>query len=130
MSNGNKIQSVEEYIGAFPEEVQAGLERIRKTIVQAIPGAEEVISYQLPAFKLHGMVIYYSAYKNHYSISTPPPFTAFEAFKEGLAPYEVSKSAVKFPMDEPLPLELIGEIAKFKAQENAEAAQKKKKKGR
>lgn len=128
MPTGDKIQSVEEYVAAFPEEVQASLERIRQTISQAIPAAEEVISYQIPAFKLHGMVIYYSAYKSHYSISTPPPFTAFETFKEELAPYEVSKSAVKFPMDKPLPLELIGKIAKFKAQENAEAAQKKKKK--
>lgn len=128
MPTGDKIQSVEEYVAAFPEEVQASLERIRQTISQAIPEAEEVISYQIPAFKLHGMVIYYSAYKSHYSISTPPPFTAFETFKEELAPYEVSKSAVKFPMDKPLPLELIGKIAKFKAQENAEAAQKKKKK--
>ena len=128
MPTGDKIQSVEEYIGAFPEEVQASLETIRQTISQAIPEAEEVISYQIPAFKLHGMVIYYSAYKSHYSISTPPPFTAFETFKDELAPYEVSKSAVKFPMDKPLPLELIGKIAKFKAQENAEAAQKKKKK--
>ncbi|MFB9273695.1 iron chaperone [Cohnella cellulosilytica] len=128
MPTGDKVQSVEEYIGAFSAEVQTDLERIRQAIAQAIPNAEEVVSYQLPAFKLHGMVIYYSAYKSHYSISMPPPFTAFEAFKDELAPYDVSKSAIKFPMDKPLPLELIGRIAKFKAQENAEAAQKKKKK--
>lgn len=82
----------------------------------------------MPAFKYHGMLIYYSAYKKHYSISFPPPFKVFEVFKEQLSPYEVSKTAVQFPMDQPVPLDLIGEMAKYRANENIEIENKKRKK--
>lgn len=128
MPANEKFLTVEQYIGEFPKEVQDDLEKIRQAIRQAVPEAEEVISYQLPAYKYHGMVIYFGAYKSHYSLSFPPPFKAFEVFKEDLAPYEQSKSAIKFPMDKPLPLALMGNIAKYKAQENLEIAMKKKKK--
>lgn len=123
-----KFETVEAYYASFPEHVQQGLASIRDAIAKAVPEAEETLSYQLPAFKHHGMLIYYSAYKNHYSISFPPPFKVFEAFRERLSPYPMSKTAVQFPMDQPLPLALIGEMAKYRADENVETANKKKKK--
>ncbi|MCC3375044.1 iron chaperone [Cohnella sp. REN36] len=128
MSEKTKFETVDAYIGSFPQEVQAGLEQLRETIRQAVPEAEEVISYQLPAFQYHGMLIYYSAYKNHYSLSFPPPFRIFEAFQSELAPYEVSKTTIQLPMDRPLPLDLVSELAKYRARENEEKAAKKKKK--
>jgi uncharacterized protein YdhG (YjbR/CyaY superfamily) len=112
-----KFETVEQYIGSFPKDVQKILQSVRKTIQSAVPGAEEMISYQIPAFKLGNWIFYYSAYKNHYSLSCPPPFTVFEKFKKELAPYEVSKSAIKFPLDKPVPVKLISEMAKFRAEE-------------
>ena len=128
MMPADKFQTIEAYVEAFPEDVQEGLESLRQAIRTAVPEAEEVISYQLPAFKHHGMLIYFSAYKDHYSLSFPPPFTIFEAFKEQLSAYEMTKTAIKLPMGRPLPLDLVGELAKYRAQENAEAASKKKSK--
>jgi len=123
-----KFETIEAYFASFSEDIQDGLASIRDAVKQAVPQAEETLSYQLPAFKYHGMLIYYSAYKNHYSISFPPPFKVFEDFKEQLSPYAMSKTAVQFPMDKPLPLDLIGEMAKYRANENLETEQKKKKK--
>lgn len=123
----NKFETVEQYFASFPEETRSDLEQIRQAIRSAVPEAEEALSYQLPAFKHHGMLIYYSAYKDHYSISFPPPFKIFEVFKNELEPYEMSKTTVQFPKDKPLPLELIGELAKYRARENEESAKKKKK---
>lgn len=120
------FKTVDEYIGTFPEEVQADLEKIRQAVKKAVPEAEEVISYQIPAFKYHGWILYFSAYKSHYSISMPPPFTAFEVFKKELEGYVLSKSTVQFPKNKPLPLELIKDIAKFRAKENLEKGTKKK----
>lgn len=121
-----KLQTVEEYYRSLSEAQQAGLNRIRQAIIAEIPDAEELLSYQLPAFKRGGMLVYYSAYKDHYALSFPPPFGLFEAFKEELAPYEVTKTAVKFPAGDPLPLGLIVELVKYKDRENAEKAAKKK----
>ncbi|MBW7454070.1 iron chaperone [Paenibacillus sepulcri] len=121
----SNFQTVDEYFGSFQKEIQDSLEQIRQTIKNAVPEAEEVISYQLPAFKYHGMLIYFSAYKDHYSLSFPPPFTVFEVFKQELSPYEVSKTTIKFPADKPIPLELVSELAKYRAKENLEGKQKK-----
>ncbi|TNJ61846.1 DUF1801 domain-containing protein [Paenibacillus hemerocallicola] len=126
-STKSSFQTVEEYIVTFPDDVQATLENIRQTIKETVPEAEEAISYQLPAFKYYGMLIYFSAYKDHYSLSFPPPFTIFEVFKEQLSPYEVSKTAIKFPMKDPFPFELLRDIVKFRATENLEKGKKKKK---
>lgn len=122
------FKTVDEYIRTFPEDVQETLEKIRQTIKKAVPDAEEVISYQIPAFKYHGWILYISAYKNHYSISCPPPFTIFEVFKEELSSYELSKSTVQFPKSKPIPFDLIGKIAAFRAKENIEREESKKKK--
>jgi uncharacterized protein YdhG (YjbR/CyaY superfamily) len=123
-----RFETVNEYIGSFPKEVQATLEKIRQTIKKAEPDAEEVISYQIPAFKLHGFLVYFSAYKEHYSITFPPPFTVFEKFKKELAPYEMSKTTVQLPMKQPIPFDLITKMVKFRAKENQETEKKKKKK--
>src|SRR5687767_797488 len=118
-----KFETTEEYISTFTKDVQEILQKIRKTIQKAVPEAEEVISYQIPAFrvdasdKYHGWILYYSAYKSHFSLSCPPPFTIFEVFKKELAPYELSKSAVRFPLDKHVPVTLISEMAKFRAKE-------------
>ncbi|HKP96688.1 MAG TPA: DUF1801 domain-containing protein [Fibrobacteria bacterium] len=123
-----RFETVDEYIAFFPKEVGATLEKIRKAVKKAAPEAEEVISYQIPALRLHGMLIFYSAFKKHYSLSMPPSSAAFKAFKKELSRYEVSKSTIQFPMDEPIPLELLRDITKLRVRENLDNAKKKKKK--
>jgi uncharacterized protein YdhG (YjbR/CyaY superfamily) len=110
--------TVDEYISTFPKDVQNVLEAMRRAIAAAVPDAEDVISYQLPAFRYHGWIFYFSAYADHYAISCPPPFSVFKAFEAELALYEVSKTAVKFPKSKPIPLKLIGEMSAFRAKEN------------
>lgn len=121
-----KFNTVDEYIAGFPKEVKATLEKIRQTIQRAEPAAEEVISYQLPAYKYHGMLVYFSAYKEHYSLTFPPPFTVFEAFKKELSAYEVSKTTVQFPMKDPVPFKLIAAMVQFRAKENQQKGKGKK----
>jgi len=82
MAEKTKFETPDQYISTFPKDVQAILQKIRKTIQKAVPDAEEVISYNIPAFKFHGWVFYYSAYKEHYSLSCPPPFLIFDVFKK------------------------------------------------
>lgn len=123
-----KFESVDQYIQAFPKEIQDILSTVRETVRKAVPEAEEVISYNIPAYKYPGWIVYFSAYTNHYSLSCPPPFTVFEIFKQELSPYKVSKSAIQFPFNKPIPVQLISDIAKFRAQESLEIANKKKKK--
>lgn len=123
-----KFETPEAYIATFPAPVREILEQVRNCVKQAVPDAEEVISYNIPAFKRQGgWVLYYSAYKNHYSLAFPPPFTVFEVFKNELAPYGVSKSAVKLPLDQPVPVKLIAEMAKFRVEEHRASGGKKKK---
>ena len=108
--------NIDEYIAGFPKEVQKILESIRRTIRKAAPAAEETISYQMPAFKLKGALVYFAAYKNH--IGMYPTASAIEKFKRELSGYEGSRGTVRFPLDKPIPLGLITKIAKFKAREN------------
>lgn len=122
-----KFETVDQYIATFPKEVQTTLEKIRKTIQKAVPEAEEMISYQIPAFEYNGMLAYFSAYKEHYSLTFPPPFEIFEVFKKELSPYEVSKTTIQFPMTSPVPLDLVTKMVKYRAKENAENKKKKKK---
>jgi uncharacterized protein YdhG (YjbR/CyaY superfamily) len=114
------FKSVDEYIAAQPEAVQGILERVRSTILNAVPGAEEVISYKIPTYKLHGSpVLYFAGWKQHYSLY-PASERLVAAFKNELAPYEVNKGTIRFPFSEPVPVKLIGRIAKFRAKEVAE----------
>jgi uncharacterized protein YdhG (YjbR/CyaY superfamily) len=116
------FKNADEYIATFPNSVQDVLQTIRRTIRDAVPDAEEVISYQIPAYKFHGWVFYFSGHKNHYSLSCPPPFSVFTAFTEQLSRYAVSKSAIQFPLDEPVPVQLIADMARYRANENLSRA--------
>jgi uncharacterized protein YdhG (YjbR/CyaY superfamily) len=119
------FQSVDEYIAAHPKDVRAILERVRSTIRKALPGAEEVISYQIPTYKLHGgYVVYFAGWKQHYSLY-PATHHLVAAFKDDLAPYEVNKGTIRFPLSQPVPVRLIARIAKFLANEAAERARAK-----
>ena len=113
------FKSVDEYIASQPEAVQGILGRVRSTIRKAVPGAEEVISYKIPAYKLHsGPVLYFAGWKQHYSLYPGNAHTV-AAFKDALAPYEISKGTIRFPLSEPVPVKLIERIAKFRAKEVA-----------
>jgi uncharacterized protein YdhG (YjbR/CyaY superfamily) len=115
--------SIDEYIAAYPKDVQALLEAMRTAIHAAAPDAEERISYQMPAFALEGNLVYFAALKHH--IGFYPTSSGIAAFQQELSAYEGSKGAVKFPIDKPLPLELIGRIVQFRVAENQERAQAK-----
>jgi uncharacterized protein YdhG (YjbR/CyaY superfamily) len=111
------FKSVDDYISSRPEAVQGILQRVRTIIRKAMPGAEEVISYQIPAYKLNGRpVLYFAGWKQHYSLypSSAPLVTAF---KKELAGYEISKGTIRFPLSEPIPVKLIERIAKFRVKE-------------
>jgi uncharacterized protein YdhG (YjbR/CyaY superfamily) len=114
--------SVDHYMAAQPEAVQGVLERVRRIIRKAVPGAEEAISYQIPAYRLHGRpVIYFAGWKEHYSIY-PLTRAVAAAFTDKLTKYAVSKGTIRFPLDEPIPARLIAGIAKVRAKEVAEQA--------
>ncbi len=119
------FKSVDEYIATHPDAVQAILQSVRGTIREALPGAQEVISYQIPAYKLHGgQVLYFAGWKQHYSIY-PATEGVVEAFADDLAPYEVSKGTIRFPLSQPVPVKLIRRLAKFRANEAAASAKAK-----
>jgi uncharacterized protein YdhG (YjbR/CyaY superfamily) len=114
-------KTIDEYIERCPSDVQGKLEKIRKTILKAIPGSEEGISYQIPVFKWQGkVVIYFAAFKNHISVYPAP--RGSKEFKEELAAYEGGKGTVQFPLDRPIPMDLIKRIAKFRLLETMEKA--------
>jgi uncharacterized protein YdhG (YjbR/CyaY superfamily) len=113
------FKSVDEYISSQPESVQRILERVRRTIRKAVPGADEMISYGLPTYKLHGRpLIYFAGWKEHYSIY-PSSHRLVAAFKDQLAGYEVSKGTIRFPFSQPVPIQLIDGIATFRVEEVA-----------
>ncbi len=114
------FKSVDEYIASQPEAAQSVLERVRSTIRKAVPGAEEMISYKMPTYKLHGRpVLYFAGWKQHYSLY-PATGHIVAALKDDLAPYEVRKGTIRFPLSEPVPVKLVERIAKLRAKEVAE----------
>jgi uncharacterized protein YdhG (YjbR/CyaY superfamily) len=114
------FKSVDEYIASQPDDVRRVLNRVRSTIRKAVPGAEETISYKIPAYKVRGnRMLFFAGWKQHYSLY-PATARVIEAFKDDLAPYEVSKGTIRFPLSEPVPAKLIGRIAKFRAKEVTE----------
>lgn len=119
-------ESIDEYIAAFPENVQEKLQLIRKTIKEAAPEAEEAISYQMPTFKYKGNLVYFAAYKNHIGFYPAPREN--EAFREELSAYKGAKGTLQIPLDEPVPYDLISRITKFRAAENLQRAASKRKK--
>lgn len=110
------FKDIDEYIGIQTPEVQILLKQMRQTIKKAAPEAEEVISYNMPAFKYQGMLVYFAAYKNHIGFYATP--TGHSEFKEELSMYKQGKGSVQFPLTKPLPLDLITKIVKFRVTEN------------
>lgn len=119
--------TIDGYIATFPEEVQKKLQALRETIRAAAPLAKEKISYQMPTFALEGNLVHFAAYQKHIGFYPTP--SGIEAFKQELAIYKGAKGSVQFPLDKPLPLELIRRIVIFRLQENQQRVQGKKKKG-
>ena len=107
--------TIDEYIAQFPEEVRQILFKIRAVIHESAPGAVEKISYRMPAFDLHGSLVWFAAYKRH--IGFYPTAAGIEAFKTELSAYKSSKGAVQFPLDKPIPYELISQIVKYRVAE-------------
>ena len=118
--------NIDEYIAGFPPEVQAILEKIRVTIRKAAPAAEETIKYQMPTFTYKGNLVYFAAFKNH--IGFFPPVTGNEKLKHELSVYEGPKGSLKFPLDKPIPYDLVSKIVKIRVKENLERAEAKQKK--
>lgn len=122
-----KFTSVDEYIEASTYDIEPRLTETRRVILAALPGAEETISYNIPAYVRDGVVVVqFAGYTEHTSLNFFPTAGAFAAFEEELAAYKTSKSAIRFPLDEPLPTELIESIVRFRAEEAAEYAARKK----
>lgn len=113
-------KNIDEYIAGFPEDVQELLEKVRATIREAAPDAEEAIKYQIPTFTLNGNLVHFAAFKNHIGFYPAP--RGIEVFKDELSAYKGAKGSVQFPFGEPIPYDLISRIVKFRAQENREKA--------
>jgi len=109
-------KSISEYIAAFPPGVREILEKIRLTIRSAAPGAQEAISYQIPAFKLNGTLVYFAAFKKH--IGFYPPVRGDARLMKAVSPYAGEKGNLRFPLEQPIPYDLIRRIAKFRAKQN------------
>ena len=107
--------NIDEYIASFPRDVQAVLNEIRKTIRKAAPDADEALKYRIPTFVLHENLVHFAAFKNHIGFYPTP--SGVEAFKQELSRYEGAKGSVQFPIDKPMPLQLIDRIVKFRARE-------------
>jgi uncharacterized protein YdhG (YjbR/CyaY superfamily) len=125
-----KPVSVEEYIAGQPERARAALRRARGVIRKAVPGLEETISYQIPAFKKDGQyVVYLAAWKDHYSLY-PATERLLAALGDLLGPYRSHKATLRFPLGEPVPERLVTRVVKFMAKEAAERARAKAAKGK
>jgi uncharacterized protein YdhG (YjbR/CyaY superfamily) len=117
-SNQKKFKNSNEYISSFPEDIQIILHQIRETIRKAAPKAEEVISYQIPAFKQKSVLVYFAAFKNH--IGFYPTANPIKVFAKELSTYKTSKGAIQFPLDKKIPLALVSKITKFRVKEDLE----------
>lgn len=116
-----RFATVEKYISSFPKDVQSRLQSIRKTIMEHAPDAEESIAYAMPAYKTHGKpLVYFAAFAKHIGFYAIP--SGHAAFVEELSGYKQGKGSVQFPLNEALPLELIGRIVAFRYRENAQYA--------
>lgn len=112
-----KYKDIDGYIASFPKETQKILQQIRTTIKKAAPEAVETIKYSMPTFTFRGNLIYFAAFKNHIGIYPAP--SADEAFNREISAYKGAKSSLRFPLDKPIPLELINKIVKFRIMENS-----------
>ena len=112
----NKPTDIDAYISGYPEAIRKLLQEIRDTIKKAAPQAEEVISYGMPAFRQNGMLVWYAAFKNHIGFYPIP--SGIEAFKDELSAFNGTKGSIHFPLDKPLPVDLISRIVSFRLTEN------------
>ena len=117
-------RDVDEYLAGVPKEARATLEKLRKTIKAAAPMASEVISYQMPMYKHHGMVVGFAAFKDHCSIF--PGSDVMDAYKKELKHYDTSKGTIRFPANKPLPAALVKKLVKARIKENEARANRKK----
>jgi uncharacterized protein YdhG (YjbR/CyaY superfamily) len=124
--NKSTYKTIDEYILQFPAEIQDILQTLRKVIKELAPDSKEKISYQMPTFDLHGNLVHFAAFKNHIGFYPTP--SGIDAFKNELSEYKGAKGSVQFPLEKPMPYELIGSIVKFRVAENIEKAEKKLKK--
>jgi len=125
---GTKFKTVNEYLSVAPKHTTSILEELRTTIKQVAPKAEEVISYNIPAFKLNGMLVWYAAYEKH--IGFYPTSSAIKIFKDELVNYKTSKGAIQFPVEKAIPKTLVKKIVKLRVNENMERAKTKIKKAK
>jgi uncharacterized protein YdhG (YjbR/CyaY superfamily) len=126
--NRATTKSISDYIAAFAPEVRTILEEIRRTIRAAAPDARETISYQIPTFTLNGALVHFAAFKNH--IGFYPPVSGDASLKKAVAPYAGEKGNLRFPLDEPIPYDLIERIVQLRVKQNRAKVAAKEKKGR
>ena len=119
-------ETIDEYIADFPPDVQAILKKLRATIRKAAPNAEEAMKYRLPTFVLNGNLVHFGAFKKHIGFYATP--TGNEKFRKELSAYEGAKGSVQFPLDKPIPYDLVSRMVKFRVKENLEKAAAKRKK--
>ena len=122
------IKDIDTYISNFPKDIQEILEKIRALIRETAPDAEETIKYQIPTFTLKGNLVHFAAYKKHIGFYPTP--TGIEKFKKELSAYQGAKGSVQFPLDKPIPYDLISKIVTFRVKENLERAELRGKKGK
>lgn len=125
-ANQTAPENIDEYIADFPKDIQKILQKIRVTIKKAAPEAQETIKYLMPTFTLQGNLVHFAAFKNHIGFYPAP--IGIEEFKEELSPYASGKGSVQFPLDQPIPFDLISKIVRFRAAKNLEKATAKAKK--
>ena len=118
-----KYGSIDEYISAFPQNIQQILQEMREAILEVVPDAQEAISYGIPTFKLNGNLVHFAAFTHHIGFYPGGP-SAIEAFSSELGSYEVSKGTIRFPLDRAIPLDLVKRIVKFRVVENKERGKK------
>lgn len=124
ISDKTKLQTIDEYISLFPAKVQEFLQNLRQIIRQNAPEAVETMSYQIPTFALNGNLVHFAAFTKHIGFYPTP--SGIEAFRDELAYYKLAKGSVQFPLDQPLPMELIGRIVRFRVEENVQKKKKQK----
>jgi uncharacterized protein YdhG (YjbR/CyaY superfamily) len=120
---GKQAGPIDEYIAAFPKQIQDILQKLRRTIKEAAPQAQETISYQMPAFKLNGILVYFAAFKDH--VGFFPTSSGVAAFEKELSEYKISKGTIRFPLDKPIPFDLVTKIVKYRVNENLQKKRQK-----
>jgi uncharacterized protein YdhG (YjbR/CyaY superfamily) len=116
MAEAKRPKDIDTYISQFPAVVQAVLKKVRQTISRAAPHAKETISYQMPAFKQHGILVYFAAWKTH--IGLYPPISGDKAIEKAIARYAGPKGNLQFPLDEPIPYDLIARVVKLRVKQD------------